>query len=61
MMILAGILVTFLGFLIAVSSLGMSSSTGGRLALVLLGITVSLVGIIGVLNRAYLKNPLWKK
>ena len=61
MMILAGILVTFLGFLIAVSSLGMSSSTGGRLALVLLGITVSLVGIIGVLKRAYLKNVLWKK
>jgi len=28
---------------------------------VLLGLAVSLFGIIGVLNKAYLKNAIWKK
>ena len=58
---LAGIATTFVGFLIAVASLGIATSTGGRLVIVLLGITVSLVGIFGVLNRAYLKNAIWKR
>ena len=60
-MILAGIVITLLGFLISVSSVAMSSSTGGRLVIVLVGLAVCLVGIIGVLNRAYLKNAIWRK
>ena len=60
-MIFVGIVITFLGFLIAMSSVGITASTGGRLILVLVGIALSLVGIMGVLNRAYLKNAIWKK
>jgi hypothetical protein len=60
-MILAGIIVTLLGFLISVFSLGATTSVGGRMVMVLVGLAVSLAGIIGVLNRAYLKNAIWRK
>jgi hypothetical protein len=60
-MVLVGLAITVLGWLIAVGSLGMTTSTGGRLGLVLVGIAVSLVGIMGVLNQAYLKNAIWKR
>jgi hypothetical protein len=56
-----GIIITFVGFLLAASSVGIMSSTGGRLVMVLAGIIVSLVGIIGVINPAYQKNAVWKK
>ena len=60
-MIIAGIVITLLGFLISVASLGVMSSVDGRLVMVLVGIAVSLVGIIGVLNRAYLSKAIWRK
>ena len=60
-MILIGLLVTFLGFVISVLSLALTSSVGGRLVIVLLGIAVSLFGIMGLLNKHYLKNAIWKK
>jgi hypothetical protein len=60
-MILAGIVITLLGFLISVFSLSMASSNGGRLIIVLVGLAVSLIGIIGVINRAYMKNAIWRK
>jgi hypothetical protein len=60
-MAIAGIIVTLLGFLISVFSLGATSSTMGRLVVVLIGLAVSLVGIIGVINRAYMKNAIWRK
>jgi len=60
MMILVGILITLSGFVISVLSLALNSN-GARLAVVALGLAVSLFGIIGVLNRAYLKNAIWKK
>ena len=60
-MALVGIVVTFLGFLIAASSVGFSASTSGRLVFVLAGIVVSLIGIIGLINPAYQKNAVWKK
>ena len=60
-MILVGILLTLLGFAISVLSLAVTSSVGGRLAMVLVGLAVSLFGIMGVLNKAYLKNAIWKK
>jgi hypothetical protein len=59
--ILAGIVVTVLGFVISLLSLGMASSVNGRLIMVMLGLAVSLFGIIGLINRAYLKNPIWKR
>ncbi|MEQ1907763.1 MAG: hypothetical protein ABMA15_03025 [Vicinamibacterales bacterium] len=60
-MAFVGLIVTFVGFLIAVSSVGVMSGTGGRLVMVLAGIVVSLVGILGVLNPAYQKHAIWKK
>lgn len=56
-----GLLVTLLGFALSVMSLGFASSVNGRMFMVLAGIAVSLVGIIGILNRAYLKEAIWKK
>jgi hypothetical protein len=60
MMILIGILVTLSGFVISVLSLALSSNAA-RLLVVIFGLAVSLFGIIGVLNRFYLKNAIWKK
>jgi hypothetical protein len=58
---IAGLIVTFLGFIIAVASLGMSSSVGGRMVMVLIGLAVSLAGIIGLINPAFQKNAAWRK
>ena len=60
-MVFVGILITFLGFLISVMSLSMTSSVNGRMVMVLVGLAMSLTGIIGVINRAYLKNAVWRK
>jgi hypothetical protein len=60
-MIFLGILITLLGFAISFLSLGMTQSVNGRMVMVLVGIAVSLIGIFGVLNRAFLKNAIWRK
>jgi hypothetical protein len=60
-MILVGILLALLGFVISLLSLAVTSSVSGRMALVLVGLAVSLFGILGVLNKAYQKNAIWKK
>jgi hypothetical protein len=60
-MIYAGILITLLGFAISVLSLGMASSVGARMVIVLIGLAISLFGIMGVINRAYLNNAIWRK
>jgi hypothetical protein len=56
-----GIIITFVGFLLAMVSPGIASGTSARLVIVLLGIALSLIGILGVLNPAYQKNANWKK
>ena len=60
-MILAGIVITFLGFLISLASLTVTASTGGRMVMVLIGIGVNLVGIIGVLAPGYARKAIWRK
>ena len=59
-MILVGLVVTLLGFVIAILSLTLHS-VGSQLVVVLLGLAVSLFGIVGILNKHYLKNAIWKK
>jgi hypothetical protein len=59
-MAIGGLLVTLAGFLIAALSVGIASATSVRLIIVLVGIVVSLGGIIGLINPAYQKNALWK-
>ena len=60
-MVFLGLLITVLGFVITLLSLGMASSVNARLVITLAGIAVSLFGIIGVLNPAYLKNAIWRR
>jgi hypothetical protein len=60
-MAIVGLLVTLGGFGLAVASLGISSSVGARMGIVLVGLLISLVGIIGIINPAYQKNAIWKK
>ncbi len=60
-MAFVGLAITLLGFLVAVGSLGIANSSTVRFGIVLVGIAVSLVGIMGVLNQAYMKNAIWKK
>ena len=60
-MAVVGLVVSLAGFAIAFSSLGLASSTGGRLGMVLVGIVVSLIGSLGLVNQAYQKHAIWKK
>ena len=60
-MVLIGVLVTLLGFLTSVLGLGVTASVGGRMAMALIGLAISLVGIFDVINPAYLKNAIWRK
>ena len=60
-MAIAGLIVTLLGFIISVASLGMSSSVSGRMVIVLVGLVVSLVGIIGLINPGFQKKAAWRK
>jgi hypothetical protein len=56
-----GLVITLLGFIVAVASLGLADSNTARLGIVVIGIAISLGGIMGVLNPAYQKNAIWKK
>jgi hypothetical protein len=60
-MIPIGLVITFLGFVISLLSLTFASSVNGRLLLVLLGLAVSLFGILGLLNRAFINKAIWKE
>jgi hypothetical protein len=60
-MTFVGLAVTLLGFVIAFVSLGVTDSTGGRMGMVLVGIVVSLVGIMGVITPAYQNKFIWKR
>jgi hypothetical protein len=60
-MIFIGILVTLLGFVLSVASVAIASGVGVRLVIVLLGLAISLFGIMGLLNPVFLKNAIWRK
>jgi len=60
-MIGIGLVVTLLGFVLCLLSLGLASSVGARLVMVLAGIAVSLTGIVGILNPAYVKKAIWRR
>jgi hypothetical protein len=57
---LVGVLLALVGWLIPLVSLGLTSSNGARLFLSILGIAISLVGILGVLAKAHEKHAIWK-
>ena len=60
-MAVVGLAVTFFGFLVAAGSVGLASGNGVRLGIVLVGIAISLFGIMGLINPAYQKNSPWKQ
>ena len=55
----SGSVIAVLGWLIAVSSVEVSS-VGLQLLVALIGLLVALGGVVGVLNGAHLKNAIWK-
>jgi hypothetical protein len=55
-----GLLLVLVGWLLPILTLVAVQSTGARLFLSLLGIVISLVGILGVLNKINLKTAIWK-
>jgi uncharacterized membrane protein YgaE (UPF0421/DUF939 family) len=57
---LVGLLLAVVGWLIPVVGLTVAQSLGARFVLVVLGIGISLLGILVVLNKAHLKNAIWK-
>jgi hypothetical protein len=57
---LIGILLVIAGWLVSMAALLITQSNGTRLGLVSLGIAISVFGILGVLNPAYLKHAIWK-
>ena len=57
---LAGVLAAFLGWVVVLVGLNLSSSVSGRMATTLIGIAVSLVGAVVILPIAANKNAIWK-
>ena len=57
---IVGILLVLAGWLIPVVGIAITQSRAARFVLVLFGIAVTLFGIVGVLNKAHLKNAIWK-
>ena len=57
---IVGILLALIGWVIPVVGLTITQSLSARFVLVVLGICVSLTGILGVLNKDHLKKAIWK-
>jgi len=57
---LAGLGAAIAGWLIVLFGLHLTPSVGGRMATTLIGLLVSLVGVIGILPVAANKNAIWK-
>jgi hypothetical protein len=57
---LIGLLLTFLGWLFPLATLSVVQSTTARMIVALIGIAISLVGILVVLNKAHLNKAIWK-
>ncbi len=57
---LVGAAVCALGWFLTLAGIHITDSTGGRIVFALLGIAVTLVGIIYILPAAFNKNAVWK-
>ena len=58
---LVGVFLALVGWLIPVVALTHTQSLGTRFVLAIVGIAISLVGILFVLNQAHLKHVIWKQ
>jgi hypothetical protein len=57
---LVGILLALAGWLIPIVTVVMTQSTAVRMTVSLFGIAIILVGILVFLNKAHLKEAIWK-
>jgi hypothetical protein len=58
---IAGFLLAVGGWVVPVLGLSLTGSTAVRLIICLVGVGMCLVGILGCLNPAYVKDAVWKK
>ena len=58
---IVGILLALAGWLLPVLALSMTTSTGARFGACIVGIIVSLIGILGILNGVHQADAIWKK
>ena len=58
---IVGVLLALAGWLLPVLALSFTQSLTARFGACVLGIIISLVGILGVLNKAHLEHAIWKK
>jgi hypothetical protein len=58
---LIGLLVTIFGWLLAVSGVIITGSLAGRYIFAIVGIGLCLVGILGLINSAHVKEAVWKQ
>jgi hypothetical protein len=57
---LAGVFCALAGWLIVLVGIHLSSSVSGRMATTLIGLAVTLTGVLGLLPAAARKNAIWK-
>lgn len=57
---LIGLVMAFAGWLIPVVALTLTQSTATRMIVTVVGLAISLVGVLAVLNKAHLKQAIWK-
>ena len=57
---LVGLLLAIVGWLVPVVALNFTQSMGARFGACIVGIAISLFGILVVLNNAHQKNVIWK-
>ena len=57
---LVGLLLALAGWLIPIVTVVLVQSTAVRMTVSILGIAMTLVGILAVLNKAHLKQAIWK-
>ena len=57
---LIGLVMAVLGWLVPVLTLVITQSIVARMLLCLIGLAISLVGILVVMNKAHLKEAIWK-
>ena len=56
-----GLAIVVGGWVIAMAGLFITTSNAGRILFCVAGISVSLIGILGVLNSYFLQRAIWKK
>ncbi len=55
-----GVLVTVAGWMLALFGLHLASGVGGRMVFAIVGLAVSLIGVMFILPAACNKNAIWK-